>query len=260
MRTSTVGGLGSPATGVVVTGGASGIGRATCLALAEVGRPVAVWDVNAEGATETAKRCADQHGVVSHAVAVDVADRAAIDAAAAETTATLRSVGGLVHAAGVGLPGAVDDLDELSWGSVVDVNLRAAGFLVRALLPALRASGPGAAVVSISSVEALVGHGVLPAYCASKAGLLGLTRSLAHSLGFDGIRVNAVCPGAVDTPMLAPLLAAPGARQAIEQRVPLGRVAEPRDIAKAVRFLLCDEAAYVHGTYLVVDGGMTAVG
>jgi NAD(P)-dependent dehydrogenase (short-subunit alcohol dehydrogenase family) len=260
MRTSTVGGLGSPATGVVVTGGASGIGRATCLALAEVGRPVAVWDVNAEGAAETAKRCADQHGVVSHAVAVDVADRAAIDAAAAETTATLRSVGGLVHAAGVGLPGAVDDLDELSWGSVVDVNLRAAGFLVRALLPALRASGPGAAVVSISSVEALVGHGVLPAYCASKAGLLGLTRSLAHSLGFDGIRVNAVCPGAVDTPMLAPLLAAPGARQAIEQRVPLGRVAEPRDIAKAVRFLLCDEAAYVHGTYLVVDGGMTAVG
>ena len=256
----TFGGLGSPATGVVVTGGASGIGRATCVALAEVRRPVAVWDLNAQGAVETAASCAKLHGVASHAVAVDVADRAAIEAAAAATASALPSVGGLVHAAGVGMPGPVDDLDELSWGSVVDVNLRAAGFLVRALLPALRASGPGAAVVSISSVEALVGHGALPAYCASKAGLLGLTRSMAHSLGFDGIRVNAVCPGAVDTPMLAPLLATPAARRAIEQRVPLGRVAEPADIARAVRFLLSDEAAYVHGTYLVVDGGMTAVG
>jgi NAD(P)-dependent dehydrogenase (short-subunit alcohol dehydrogenase family) len=252
--------LGEPATGVVVTGGASGIGRATCLALAEVGRPVAVWDLNGEGARETAARCAELHGVDAHAVEVDVRELAAVQAASAETLAALPSVGGLVHAAGVSLPTAVDDLDADSWDAVVDVNLRAAALLVRALLPALLAARPGSAVVAISSIEAIVGHGVLPAYCASKAGLLGLTRSLAHALGGDGIRVNAVCPGAVDTPMLAPVLALEDARRTLERRISLARVARPEEIATAVRFLLSDQASYVHGSYLVVDGGLTAVG
>jgi NAD(P)-dependent dehydrogenase (short-subunit alcohol dehydrogenase family) len=212
-------GLGSPVSGVVVTGGASGIGLATSLALAEVGRPVAVWDLNGEGALRTADACARLHGV----------------------------------------PATVDDLDPKTWGEVVDVNLRAEALLVRALLPALLHACPGSAVVGISSVEALIGHGVLPAYCSSKAGLLGLTRSLAHALGGDGIRVNAVCPGAVDTPMLAPLLAFEDGRRLLEERIPLRRIATPEEVARAVRFLLSDEASYVHGSYLVVDGGMTAV-
>jgi NAD(P)-dependent dehydrogenase (short-subunit alcohol dehydrogenase family) len=199
---------------VVVTGAASGIGRATCLALAAAGRPVAAWDINGQGARRTASRCAELHGVASHAVEVDVTDWAAIERAR---------------------PGR--------W---------------RALLPALRQAAPGSAVVAISSVEALVGHGALPAYCASKAGLLGLVRSLAHALGSEGIRVNAVCPGAVDTPMLAPLLAIPQARRTLEERIPVGRIAEADDVARVVRFLLSDEAAYVHGSSLVVDGGLTA--
>jgi NAD(P)-dependent dehydrogenase (short-subunit alcohol dehydrogenase family) len=248
-----------PFTGVVVTGAASGIGRATCLALAEAGRPVAAWDLDGDGAMETAERCALDYGVAAHAVEMNVRDPAAIEAAAAATVATLPSVGGLVHAAGVALLTLAIDADPESWDEVLDVNLRAQALLVSALLPALRAAMPGSAVVGISSVEALVGHGLLAAYCASKAGVLGLTRSLAHALGADGIRANAVCPGAVDTPMLRPLIEQEEARATLLERIPLQRIADPADIARAVRFLLSNDAAYVHGTHLVVDGGLTAV-
>lgn len=246
-------------TGVVVTGGGSGIGRATCLAVAETGRPVAAWDVNQGGAEETAARCRDEHGVEAIACAVDVRDRQSIEAAVEATTQALPTVGGLVHAAGVAGPMPVDFLDEESWAAVVDVNLRGEAFVVQALLPALKAAGPGSAVVGIASVEALVGNGMIPAYCSSKAGVLGLTRSLAQRLALDGIRINAVCPGAVDTPMLAPVLAMPEARKRIEERIPLRHVADPADIAAVVRFLLSDDARYVHGSYVVVDGGLTAV-
>ena len=249
----------SPTTGVVVTGGGSGIGRATCLALAEAGRPVAAWDIDADGAEETATRCREEHGVQAVACAADVRSTDSIASAVAATTATLPSVGGVVHAAGVAGPMPLDFLDEESWGAVLDVNLRGQAFVVKALIPALKAANPGSAVVGIASVEAIVGNGMVPAYCSSKSGVLGLTRSMAHRLAVDGIRCNAVCPGAVDTPMLAPMLAMPQARAQIENRIPLKRVAEPGDIATVVRFLLSDDARYVTGTSVVVDGGMTAI-
>ncbi len=251
--------LGRPRTGVVVTGGASGIGRATCLALAEVGRPVAVWDRDLPGARRTARRCADDFGVATVAVGIDVAVSDSFSSAVARSLAALDSIGGLVHGAGVDGAMPVTMLDEDSWDAVLDVNLRAAALLTRALHPSLVAAGDGSAIVYISSIEGFFGHSYLPAYAASKAGLLGLTRSAAHTLGADGIRVNAVCPGAVDTPMLAPLLAFPGAREGLEGRTPLGRLANPEDIAKSIRFLLCDEAAFINGASLIVDGGMTAI-
>lgn len=245
--------------GVVVTGGGSGIGRATCIALAATGRPVAAWDMSAEGAEETAAHCRDDYGVEAVACTVDVRDKQSIEAAAEATTTALPSVGGLVHAAGVAGPMPIDFMDEEAWDAVLDVNLRGQAFAVQALLPALKAANPGSAVVGIASVEALVGNGMIPAYCSSKAGVLGLTRSLAQRLAVDGIRINAVCPGAVDTPMLAPLLAIPEARKRMEDRIPLRRVADPADIAAVIRFLLSDDARYVHGSAVVVDGGMTAV-
>jgi NAD(P)-dependent dehydrogenase (short-subunit alcohol dehydrogenase family) len=244
----------------VVTGGASGIGLATALALAEVGRPVAVWDVDAPGARRAARRCTAEHGATAVAVGVDVVDTGALGAAAKRTARALGPVGGLVHAAGVGGPASVTMVDDAGWDAVLDVNLRAGAMLTRALHPLLVAAGPGSAVVHVSSIEAFVGSSWLPAYCSSKAGLLGLTRSSAVALGADGIRVNAVCPGAVDTPLLAPLLALPGARTTLEDRTPLGRLAEPEDIARVVRFLLSDQAAYMSGTSVVVDGGMLALG
>lgn len=248
--------LGTPNTGVVVTGGASGIGRATCLALAEVGRPIAAWDIDGDAARATAELCADKFGVVATSAAVDVREQAAITAAASDLEGPF---GGLVHAAGVAGPMPVDFIDDESWNAVLDVNLRAEAYLVRALLPRLKAANPGAAIVGIASVEALVGNGMIPAYCSSKAGLLGLTRSLAHRLSVDGIRINAICPGAIDTPMLAPLLAIPEARQRMEERIPMSRVADPLEIARVARFLLSDEASYMTGSAVVVDGGMTAV-
>jgi NAD(P)-dependent dehydrogenase (short-subunit alcohol dehydrogenase family) len=100
---------------------------------------------------------------------------------------------------------------------------------------------------------------MLTAYCASKGGVLGVMRSLAHRYAVEGFRVNAVCPGAVATPMLEPAFAIPGFREQIEERTPLGRIADPDEIARPVRFLLSAEASFVTGAHLVIDGGMTAV-
>jgi NAD(P)-dependent dehydrogenase (short-subunit alcohol dehydrogenase family) len=243
---------------VVVTGGGSGIGRACVLACAEAGRPVAAWDLNEDGVNATAAEAVSRFGVAAVGRVLDVTDSSTFAVAIADAREALGPIGGLVHAAGVGGAVPVPFIDEAAWDAVVDVNLRAEALLVKALLPSLREVGTGAAVVGIASVEALSGNGMLPAYCSSKAGLLGLTRSMAHAFAAEGIRVNAVCPGAVDTPMLAPLLAMPQARARLEERIPMQRIAEPMDIAKVVRFLLSDDASYVTGTYVVVDGGMTA--
>jgi len=250
--------LGSPGTGVLVTGGGSGIGRATALSLAEVGRPVAVWDIDGPGAEETAEACRGL-GVAAHAAVVDVADSEGISEAVAEAAAALGSLGGFVHAAGVSGAATVDDIDDAVWDATLNVNLRAAAVICRHLLGPFRAAGPGSSAVLISSIEGLFGSSILTAYCASKAGVLGVMRSLAQRYAIEGFRVNAVCPGAVETPMLEPAFTIPGFREQIEERTPLGRVASPDEIARPVRFLLSSEASFITGAYLIIDGGMTAV-
>ena len=251
--------LGEPGTGIVVTGGASGIGRACCRSLAEVGRPVAAWDVDGEGARATADACAEL-GVAAIGVGLDVTDEGAVASAVTTSVEALGPIGGLVHAAGTVRPALEDVVDLDTWDLVLGVNLRAEAVVVSALLPTFRDAGPGGAIVGISSIEGLIGHGFIPSYVASKHGLIGLTRSLAHRLGPDGIRANAVCPGYVETPMLAPTIATPEARASFEHKIPIGRLAQPDEIARVVRFLLSEEAAYVNGAAIVVDGGVTAVG
>jgi NAD(P)-dependent dehydrogenase (short-subunit alcohol dehydrogenase family) len=252
--------LGTPGTGVIVTGGASGIGAGICTALAEVGRPVAVWDRDADGAARVAAQCRDDHGVAAHVVGVDVTDDDALAGAVAPTVAALGPVGGLVHGAGI-VAAALDDvIDVGTWDAVLATHLRAYAFAVRAVLPELRAAGAGSAVVGISSIEGLVGHGAIPSYTAAKHGIIGLTRSLAHRLGPEGVRVNAVCPGYIETPMLAPAIANADARTHLEASIPLGRLGVPGDIARVVRFLLSDESSYMNGAAVVVDGGVTATG
>ncbi len=254
-------GIGStPGHGVIVTGGASGIGQATALALAAAGRAVAIWDQNGTGARKLAGRIIEEFGVRAVGLKLDVTKTPTLKSALRRSRAELGPIGGLVHAAGIGGPQLITMIDDEGWDAVLDVNLRAAATLTREVHSSLLEANPGSAIVYVSSIEAFTGSPFLPAYCASKAGLLGLTRSAATLLGPDGIRVNSVCPGAVDTPLLAPLLELPGARERLVTTTPLGRLAQPDDIASVIRFLLSDEAAFITGTSLTVDGGLTAVG
>lgn len=245
--------LATPASGVIVTGGASGIGLASAHALAAVGRPVAIWDINGERADAAAAEIAAAHGVATCACAIDLRNVAAYAATVDRSRAAMGSIGGLVHGAGIVDTGSLEGVTEDSWAAGIDTHLRPLALLTKALLPHLNAQ-PGSAIVAIASINATLGNAMNPIYSAAKAGMLGLVRSLADRLAADGIRINAVSPGMVHTAMLQPSIDAlpPGT---LERRILLARLGRADEIGRAVRFLLSEEASYVTATELVVDGG-----
>jgi NAD(P)-dependent dehydrogenase (short-subunit alcohol dehydrogenase family) len=244
----------SPLTGVIITGGGSGIGAATMHALAEAGRPVAAWDLNGDNAQRVADEVRQKYGVAAIGLALDVTDRDSFAVAIETSRTAMGTIGGLVHSAGIPGVSTIDELDESVWALTLSIHLTAAALLIKDLTPDLKAN-PGSATVFIASIAAIVGFDANPAYCAAKSGLLGLARSTAARLGEHGVRANSVCPGFIDTPMMARSLQSGPDRFAM--RSPLRRIGRPDDIATAVRFLLSDDASFITGAEIVVDGGVT---
>jgi len=244
--------LGAPGSGVVISGGASGIGLASAQALAAVGRPVALWDIKAAEAKARAQEIAAEFGVTALGLGVDMRDAAAIGEAAGATRATLPSIGGIVHCAGTVDTGSLEGITPDSWAAGIDLHLRAIVLLLQSLLEDLRRQ-PGSAVVATASINATLGNGVNPIYSAAKGGVLSLVRSLADRLARDGIRINSVSPGQILTPMMKPALdAMPGF---FEKRILLERIGLPEEVGRVVRFLLSEEASYITAGEFVVDGG-----
>ncbi len=245
--------LDTPATGIIVTGGASGLGHASAEALAAVGRAVSLWDLDAEKASGAAKALPERYGVVAEGVAVDPPDPAALRAGAERARAHLPSIGGLVHAAGIVDTDSIDGLTPESWDDGINIHLRPLALLAKELLPDL-AANPGSAIVAFASINATLGNAANPIYTAAKGGVLSLVRSLADRLAADGIRINSISPGQIRTPMTQPAIDILP-EGFFEKRILLGRIGEPEEIGRVVRFLLSDEASYITASEFVVDGG-----
>jgi NAD(P)-dependent dehydrogenase (short-subunit alcohol dehydrogenase family) len=244
--------LGAPGTPVIITGGASGIGLASAEALAAVGRGVALWDINGDAAKSAADNLARTYGVTAVGVRVDLRDPQAVGPTLAATREIIGKPGGLVHAAGTVDTDSIDGMTVESWDAGIAIHLRSLALIVQAIREDL-ASQPGSAIVAIASINATLGNAMNPIYTAAKGGMLSLVRSLADRLARDGIRINSVSPGQIVTPMMRPALEAmPGF---FEKRILLERIGEPMEVARAVRFLLSEEASYITAAQLVVDGG-----
>jgi meso-butanediol dehydrogenase / (S,S)-butanediol dehydrogenase / diacetyl reductase len=235
----------------IVTGAASGIGAATARLLGGEGARVVVADLDHAGAMALAGE------IDTLAIGVDVADPWAVEAMVAHTVATFGGLDVLVNNAGMGTVGSLAATSDETWRRVLAVNLDGVFHGLRAAIPRLRARG-GGAVVNIASISGLAGDHGFAAYNAAKAGVINLTRSAALDHARHGIRINAVAPGLVDTPIVAAAKAIPGAVEAWNGVIPMGRAATADEIAHAIAFLASDAASYITGTTLVVDGGLTA--
>jgi NAD(P)-dependent dehydrogenase (short-subunit alcohol dehydrogenase family) len=245
---------------VVVTGAGSGIGTGIAHACADAGAAVGVVDLDGESASQVAA-AVEAAGGAAVALAADVTVRADIERTLDELAARFGRITGLVNNAGILAEGTVAELSDADWDRVIAVNLTAPFRFTRAVIPHLRAAG-GGAIVNISSVEGLGAGARHVAYSASKAGLLNLTRATAIDHGREGIRANAICPGTIETPLYETFIAGHDDPEAMRDQMIArnfaNRLGRPADIGAAVVFLLSDEASFVNGTTLVVDGGRLA--
>lgn len=238
----------------VISGAASprGIGLATARLFAEHGARVAILDLDEPGA----KKAASSLGPGHVGIGCDVADLAACKRAADAAISALGHVDVLLNNAGITQPVRIMEIDEASWRSIIDVNLTGVLYLSQAFVPHMRSRRRGS-IACMSSVSAQRGGGIFggPHYSAAKAGVLGLAKAMARELGPDGIRVNCVTPGLIQTDITGGKLG-DEMRQDILTGIPLGRLGDPMDVAGAYLFLASDLSAYVTGAVIDVNGGM----
>ncbi len=239
---------------MIVTGGGSGIGRATAQRCAREGARVAVLDRHADNAAETVALI----GNTARAYGCDVADEQDVASTVDAIGGELGRISGVVTAAGIFHGGDMKPAHEVSvddFVHVLRVNLVGTFAVIKYALPML--VNGGGAIVTIASTAAIRGHGYGSGYTASKGGVDALTRLLAVQYGAQGVRANCICPGGVDTPMTGGVFATDDAKARAKERVPIGRYAQAEDIADVATFLLSDDARYVTGQTVPVEGGAT---
>lgn len=242
-------------TNVIVTGGSSGIGRATVLAFAEEGARVFASGRDEERLAKVKAESTDPARVATYVA--DLRDRDQVRGLIEDAIGSLGRVHALINNAGIGYSDPVLEMPEEHWDETFAVNLDAPFFASRAAAKHMIESG-GGAVVNIASTDAFQVESPQTHYNASKAALVMMTRSFAHELGHLGVRFNCVAPGETMTPMLGDDLERPEFRNEYLKRIPMRRAAKPEEIAKAVMFLASDEASFVNGETLLVDGGQLA--
>ena len=236
----------------LITGASRGIGREIALRLAGDGTDVVLVSRPSEDLEQTRQACAAA-GARAESWPLDLADTAALEKGIAEGIQKIGRVDYLVNNAGVTRDGLLVRMKREDWERVFAVNLTAAFLVTRGVVPSMMKARQGR-IVNISSVVGLMGNAGQANYCASKAGLIGFTLSLARELAPRNITVNAVAPGFIETAMTSDL--SPEAKEAPLSQVPMPRMGTPRDVAEGVRFLLSDSAAYITGTVLNISGGL----
>jgi 2-hydroxycyclohexanecarboxyl-CoA dehydrogenase len=234
----------------VITGAGSGIGRAIAIRLAEDTAKIAIWDINSEGAEETAQMIRDAGGDAI-AITADCSDKAAIKAAADRTRAELGPIAILVNNAGIAPFTPFLDTDDDLFDKVIHINLRGPWLMTKECLPDMLAAGWGR-VINITSSSVQTGSPAQGHYVSSKGGLMGMSKALALEFAASGVTFNIIPPGFIDTPMLR---AAPVDVEAFAASLPMKRVGKPEDIAAAAAYLASDEASYITGQTISTNGG-----
>ena len=236
---------------LVITGGASGIGAATARRFAAEGAKIVLADIDQEGGAKLAAELG------AHFVVTDVTDEAAVAGLIETAVSRHGRLDVLCNNAGIMGAGTLPELDSDTWRRVLDIDLNSVFYGCRAAIPAMREAG-GGVIVNTASISGVGGDYALPSYNAAKAGVVNLTRSLAIEHADQNIRVNCVCPGPIDTPMAAAIGQMPEVRAEYEKAIPMGRVGRADEIAGVIAFLASDDASYMTGEAVVVDGGLTA--
>lgn len=241
---------------MIVTGAASGIGKATAERLGSEGARVACADVNAEGAEATAEGIR-QAGGEAYSVRCDISDGAQVEALVSGAVARFGKLDALANVAGVGNFRRTTETTMDEWNRVLGINLTGTFMMCKAAIPHILATK--GSIVNVASVAGIKSHPYSAAYCASKGGIVMMTRALAAEYGRKDVRINCLAPGGIETPIIDSFRQLPaGVNPQVLMRIaPLGRMGKPHEIAGTIAFLFSDDATYVNGATIVVDGGMT---